>query len=124
MTRFTYHECRYKSMIMSVKEVPEMFARLTKVNVKADKIDQSIDVFQESIVQAAQEQEGFKGILLLTNRETGDGISISFWESEEHAAANEASHYYQNQLIKRLQYYTKPPIREGYEVSFKLDKKT
>jgi len=99
-----------------------MFARLTKVNVKKEKIDESVDVFKESIVPAAQAQEGFKGILLLTNRESGDGISISFWESEEIADANEESHYYQEQLVKRLHLYTKPPIREGYDVSFKLDK--
>lgn len=98
-----------------------MFARVTRTQTSADESDESIKVFIESIVPAARSQKGFRGIMLLSNRDTGDGIAISFWESEADAVANEESHYYQEQLVKRLHLYTKPPIREGYEVSFKLD---
>lgn len=99
-----------------------MFARVTRTHTKVADIDESVKIFIESIVPAARSQKGFQGILLLSNHEDGEGIAISFWESEADAVANEESHYYQEQLVKRLHLYTKPPIREGYEVSFKLDK--
>ena len=93
-----------------------MFARLTSAQIKIHRIDQFIKLFEESIVPAAKSQKGYCGAYLLVDRETGNRISITLWNSEEDAIANEKSHYYQEQVAKSITYYTKPPIREGYEV--------
>ncbi len=94
-----------------------MFARVTIVQMKKDKVDEAINLFRESVVPAAKSQKGYKDIYLLTDRNTGKGISIAVWDTEENAVANEQSGYYQEQLSKFKDLFTAPPAREGYEVS-------
>ena len=94
-----------------------MFARLSIVLVKMDKLDDTVKVFRESIVPAAKSQKGYQGIYLLTDRKTGKGVAISLWDSEDDAIANEQSGYYQEQVSKLREFFTEPPVREGYEVA-------
>ena len=94
-----------------------MFARLTIVQVKPDDVDKVIKLYRDTVVPAAKSQKGYKGISLLTDRKTGKGISISLWESEQDAIANDKSGYYQEQVGRFKDYFTKPPVQEGYEVS-------
>lgn len=94
-----------------------MFARLTRVHVKIDRIDELIKRYEESVIPAAKSQKGYRGAYLLVDRKTGEGVSITFWTSEEDALANERNRYYQEQVAKFINFYTQPPIREGYEVS-------
>ena len=94
-----------------------MFARLTIVQVKPDDVDKVIKLYRDTVVPAAKSQKGYKGISLLTDRKTGKGISISLWESEQDAIANDKSGYYQQQVGRFKDYFTKPPVQEGYEVS-------
>ena len=69
------------------------------------------------MVPTAKTQKGFKGIMLFTDRKTSKGYSISIWESEEEAIANEQSGYYKEQVGKFAEYMTAPPVQEGYEVT-------
>jgi len=97
-----------------------MFARLTIVQMKTDKLDETIKIFEDSVVPAAKSQKGFQGAYLLTDRNTGKGISCTLWDSEEDADANEQSGYYQQQLDKLKDFLTAQPVREGYEVSVQV----
>ena len=94
-----------------------MFARLTIVQSMPDKIDEVTKIYEESVVPAAKSQKGFKGVYMLVDRETGKGVSISLWDSEEDAIANEKSGYYQEQVGKFKDFFTAPPVQEGYEVA-------
>jgi heme-degrading monooxygenase HmoA len=94
-----------------------MFARLTIVQVKVEKMDETIKLFDESVIPAAKSQKGFRGGYLLSDRKTGKGISMVLWDSEEDAVANEKSGYYQEQVAKFTDLFSAPPAREGYEVS-------
>lgn len=94
-----------------------MFARLTIVQVKIDKMDETIKIYEDSVVSAAKLQKGFQGAYLLTDSHTGKGISCTLWDSEEDAVANEQSGYYQEQIAKFKDFFTAPPAQEGYEVS-------
>ena len=94
-----------------------MFARLTIVQMKSDKIDETRKIYEESVIPAAKSQKGYRGAYLLTDRKTGKGISMTLWDSEEEAVANEQSGYYQEQVSKFKEFFTAPPVREGYEVS-------
>jgi len=82
-----------------------------------DKLDETIKIYKESIVPAAKSQKGYRGAYLLTDRKTGKGVSITLWDSEEDAIANEQSGYLQEQVSKLKEFFTAPPVREGYEVS-------
>ena len=94
-----------------------MFARLMIVTMKMDKLDDAIKIYSESIIPAAKSQKGFRGGYLLTDRKTGKEVSISLWDSEEDAIANEQSGYLQEQVSKLKESMAAPPVREGYEVS-------
>jgi heme-degrading monooxygenase HmoA len=94
-----------------------MYARVTLVQVLPGKIDGAIGLFQDSVVPAADQQEGHKGHYLLTDRESGKGISISLWETRADMTAGESSGHYQQQLAKFKDIFAAPPVREAYEVS-------
>ena len=94
-----------------------MFARLTIVQVKPDKMDETIKIYEDSVVSAAKSQKGYKGAYLLTDPKTGKGISCTLWDSEEDAIATEQSGFYQKQVDKFKDVFTAPPAQEGYEVS-------
>lgn len=96
-----------------------MYARLTTLNVKPEKVDEAIKIYRTSVVPAAKSQQGFVAAYLLTDRTAGQGISITIWKTEEDALANEHNLYYQEQLVKFLEFLQSPPIREGYEISVK-----
>ena len=93
-----------------------MFARFTIVEVNVDKVDEVIKLYEDGVVPAAKSQRGYCGAYMFTNRKTGKGYSISLWESEEDAIANEQSGYYKEQVGKFAEYFTAPPVQEGYEV--------
>ncbi len=93
-----------------------MYARVTSAEIFKEKIDQFIEIYAEYVVPEAKQQKGFKGIHLLIDRKSGEGMAISYWESEEDALANEKSRYYQEQVARFITFYARQPIREGYEV--------
>ncbi len=97
-----------------------MFARLTIAQGMINKIDESIKIYEDSIITEAKSQKGFQGAYLLTDRNTGKVISCTLWDSEDDAFANEQSGYYQEQLDKLKNFLTAPPVREGYEVSVQV----
>lgn len=94
-----------------------MFARLTLVQVNAEKIDEVIKIFDDNVVPAAKSQKGYSGAYLLTDRKTGKCYALSLWDSEEDAIANEQSGYYKEQVGRFAEFMTAPPVQEGYEVS-------
>ena len=96
-----------------------MFARFTIVQMKEDKMDEAIKLYEESVVPGAKLQKGFCGIYLFADRKTGKGYSISLWDSEEDAVANEQSGYYKEQVGKFAEHFSAPPSQEGYELSVK-----
>lgn len=96
-----------------------MYARVTEINIKPERIEEGIELYRTSVVPAAKSQKGFVGVYLLTNRPTGQGLAITFWKTEKDCLANEHNRYYQEQLAKFLDFYSSPPIREGYEVTVK-----
>ncbi|MGF1471789.1 MAG: hypothetical protein ACFB50_08620 [Rubrobacteraceae bacterium] len=46
---------------------------------------------REQILPAAKLQEGFEGIYLLFDRETGRSVSITLWDTEEDMRTSEAA---------------------------------
>ena len=97
-----------------------MFARLTIVQTKADKMDEAVKVTKESVLPAAKSQKGFVGAHLLTEP-NGKGVFITFWKTEDDAIANETSGYYQEQLVKFKDLFAAPPVHEGYNVALQTD---
>jgi heme-degrading monooxygenase HmoA len=99
-----------------------MFARHVITEVKKDKIEEALKIYEESVIPEGKAQEGYRGIYLLANKETGKIISISFWDSEEHAIVNESIGYFREQVEKFNGILISPPVKEGFDVSIMLSK--
>jgi hypothetical protein len=49
------------------------------------------------------------------------GVSFSpIWETEEDLLETEHSRFFQEQIVKFMNFFTTPPIREIYEVLYKV----
>ncbi len=94
-----------------------MYARVTILQLKKGKVDEALHIYEASILPAAEAQKGYRGSYVLADRQAGKGITLTFWESEKDALANEENRYYQEQLVKVMDLFAAPPIREGYEVA-------
>jgi heme-degrading monooxygenase HmoA len=66
-----------------------MFARVSTFQGPPDQTAEGIRVAREQILPAARLQDGFKGIYLLFDRESGRSLSVTLWETEEDMARSE-----------------------------------
>jgi heme-degrading monooxygenase HmoA len=98
-----------------------MFARLTIFQAKTDKLDETIKSWKERDIPEHKSEKGFRGAYLLTDRKTGKGVSLTLWDSEEDVIADEQSGLYQKQKDRYKDVFTAPPVREGYEVSGRIE---
>ena len=99
-----------------------MYARLVTTYVKKGKMDEALKFFEESVIPEGKAQEGYRGIYLLTNKETGKIVSITLWDTQEDAWANEESGYFQRQVEKFNDVVTETPVKEEYDVTIMLSK--
>ncbi len=65
-----------------------MHARVLRLTGSVDKIEDGVENYTSNVARALNEQEGYAGARLLVNRETGAGVSFTFWRDE---AASQAS---------------------------------
>lgn len=94
-----------------------MHARVSTLQGSTDQIDEGIDRIRETTVPVVKEIDGFKGILSLVDRQTGKGLTVTLWESEE---ALQASEEEANRLRREAAGNlgaTGEPIVERYEVA-------
>jgi heme-degrading monooxygenase HmoA len=68
-----------------------MFARLGIFQFNAVMLDEAVKRYEERVIPAIRSQKGSRGAYLITDRKSGKGISITFWDSEEDAIADEQS---------------------------------
>ena len=66
-----------------------MFARVSTFQGPPDQTAEGIKVAREQILPAARLQDGFVGIYLLYDRESGRSLAITLWETEEDMRASE-----------------------------------
>jgi hypothetical protein len=97
------------------REEVAMVARVTHVRVKPEDVSESVRLFDESVVPAAEQEEGFMGALLLT-REDGRALAIDLCDTLEHMRQNEHNGFYQSQIAKFAGKIIEPGRREFYEV--------
>jgi len=94
-----------------------MHARIVAGMAKPGTIDQGIDIYKNSVAPATKEQQGFKGVFFLVNRDTNKFTSVTLWETEADMEAGEASGYLQEQIAKVATIIAAPPTTEHYEVA-------
>ena len=97
-----------------------MYARVLTAQAKPGQIDELIRIIRDSVTPELKREVGFKGFLLLDERVTGKGISITLWETPVDLKASETSGYLQQQLDKVTPLLTEPPVMGVYEVSIQV----
>jgi heme-degrading monooxygenase HmoA len=65
-----------------------MFARVTRMTASAEWVEDGI-VSITGRVPSTQAQQGFRGAYWLVDRENGQGLAITFWDTEEAMRASE-----------------------------------
>ena len=75
-----------------------MFARLVSAQSKIDRLNEGIKIWKEKDITLMTSVKGYRGAYLLTDRKTGDIISITLWDSKEDAIADEQSALHRKQV--------------------------
>ena len=80
-------------------------------------LEESVDLFRDSVMAALREQDGYEGCLVLVSPQ-GQALALTFWRDEESADAGLAGgrSFYAEQVEKFVTIYRSPPGRETYEV--------
>lgn len=94
-----------------------MFARVATFQWKTDMLDEASKLYQDSVIPAVKAQKGSRSIYLLVDRNTGNVVTVAFWDSKEDMMATEESGLTKEWIGKFNEYYIKPPTVERYEVS-------
>ena len=87
-----------------------MYARVSKRQIQSGQVDEAVRILRDQTVPTLREQRGFKGGLVLTDRNTGKLITISLWETEVDLRAHNPPGYHGAVAVGE-------PVREVYEVS-------
>ena len=71
-----------------------MFARVSTFKGSGDELDDAAvaeyrRITEERALPVAREMGGFRGLLSLVDRSTGNGLAITLWESEQAMLASE-----------------------------------
>ena len=77
-----------------------MQARVVSNQIKSGKMDEWLALIRESIVPTLKGQDGFRGFVVLVDREHDKSIGYSMWDSATDLAASETSGNYQQQIAK------------------------
>jgi heme-degrading monooxygenase HmoA len=95
-----------------------MYARVITAQNQPGKVDEAVQIYRESMLPEARQQPGFKGAMMLVDRSTGKGTSITLWQTvADGQASGTGSAYLQAQIAKAASLLAAAPIVETYEVS-------
>ena len=94
-----------------------MHARMLRMQIKAERIDEAARVFAEDVVPGCRSQAGYRGAYFLVDRKMGECIPITLWETETDMIATEENHFFQTQLMKFLGLFHHGLVREAYEIA-------
>ncbi len=67
-----------------------------------------------------KEQRGFNGLQMMTNPNAGEGVMVSFWETEADAEASEASLSYIGQMSMMSSFLYERLVPKTYEVNVQV----
>lgn len=93
-----------------------MHARVFKIQCHPDHVDEVVELLENAVLPNTIEQYGFEGYYGLVDRESGEMLSISLWQTESHMKASHASGYLFKQLDKVRPLLTGEAEQSHYEV--------
>ncbi len=94
-----------------------MFARMSTILAKPERIEEGIRNYQEQMLPAAKKMSGFKQALFMVDRKTGKMVSITFWDTMENLRASTAAADKLRAQGVQHSGTVQPPIVETFEVA-------
>jgi hypothetical protein len=95
------------------------YGGVTSVQLPAQKFDEGIKIFRDSVVPEMRRFQGFKGTLLLINREAGKAMAIGIYDTEDEIKAVEESGERNRHLAKFAHLFSAPSSgEEVYKVVY------
>jgi hypothetical protein len=74
-----------------------------------------VRVYRDEVVPLARKQKGFQSAWLLTDPDTGVGISITLWDTD--GQAGEIVGFYDEKVDKFATLLTETPVRKHYDLN-------
>ncbi len=96
-----------------------MYAKVTNIKFPSGMRAEVVRVAQ-GLAPILRGQRGFEGLQVLTDPNEGEGIIVSFWETEDDAKASEASSSYIGQMSMMSSFLYEPLAPKTYEVSVRV----
>ena len=96
-----------------------MHARVVIMEMLPIDVAEAVRTYRDRVVPAGREQEGFSGAWMLSDPETGEGLSISLWQSAEDMLASQESDFHYREIGELEDYFISAPVRKHYEVIVK-----
>lgn len=96
-----------------------MYARVNATEWNPEKVEQGMQLTEDTIIPAYQECKGFKGYILLTEPSGDKAMAITLWETEEDM---EASVAVARAMVGELKGILRaPPQAHNYFVRFNVE---
>jgi heme-degrading monooxygenase HmoA len=94
-----------------------MHVRLSRFSgLPPERIEATIEEFREQQLPELEEQAGFKGVLVMLNRGTGQAAALTFWETEADLHASERLAARAREAAVASAQPAREPIVDRYEV--------
>jgi heme-degrading monooxygenase HmoA len=95
-----------------------MYARVTKIRFTPE-MKAEVSSVAQGLAPILRRQRGFESLQVLTDPNSGEGIIVSFWETEADAEASEATSSYIGQMSMMSSFLHESLVPKTYEVSVK-----
>jgi heme-degrading monooxygenase HmoA len=95
-----------------------VYARVATIRFPPD-MRTEVGRVARGLTSVLREQRGFNGLQVLTDPNTGEGIIISLWETEDAAKASEAGSSYIGQMSMMSSFLYGPLTPKTYEVDIR-----
>jgi len=77
-----------------------MYVRVSTGQIQQGKLQEAIDIANDSVVPAAKARKGFQALYFMTNPENGKFLALSVWETEADMVAIENDGFSKEQYAK------------------------
>ena len=94
-----------------------MYVRAGTGKIQSGKMQEAIDIANDSMVPAAKAQKGFQGIYFMTDTASSNFLALSIWETGADMLASESDGFSREQFAKIGALMAGPPEFDHYELS-------
>ena len=94
-----------------------MYVRAGTSQIQSGKMQEAIEIANDSVVPDVKAQKGFRGIYFMTGAAGGNFLALSVWETEADMLASESDAFSLEPFAKIGALMAGPPEFDHYELS-------